>query len=192
MAALYRLCAVAMRPFVRARATTQTIVSGFNFSIVGDDGGLGTLFMRAVWGDETGDSERRFPRLLAHRPERVRTIHRDLARTWETDRARYVTPAGDDYGDWFAGEFENVLRFYGDASKHGRWVTNDPDELERALSPAGLPRLPLPDLTTPYDGTPSEGVTRTIGVAGVIALGALGIWTWRRRRIAAKRARSVG
>ena len=108
----------------------------------------------AVWGDGTGPTER-FPRLVAHRPERVRALHRELV-TWETERARYVSPAGDDYGDWFAGdagddygdwfagEFENVLRLYREASEHDRWITNNPDLLEQALAPPGLPRLPVP------------------------------------------------
>lgn len=188
MAALYQLCSVTLRPLLRARTTRTIIVSGFTFSIVGDDGGLGTLFMRAVWGDETGP-DRRFPRLVAHRPERVQAIHRALARTWTTERARYAAPDGDEYGDWFAGELENVLRLYREASEHDQWITNDPEHLERALSPFGLPPLPLLDNPSPpsHDSPDSPS---PIGIAGLLTLGAVGLCSWRGRRIAARRERS--
>ena len=190
MAALYQLCAVTPRPLLRARTTRTVIVSGFAFSIVGDDGGLGTLFMRAVWGDETGP-DRRLPRLVAHRPERVQAIHRALARTWKTERARYAAPYGDDYGDWFAGEFENVLGLYREASDHDQWITNDPERLERSLSPFGLPPLPvLGNLSPPSPDSPDS--PRPIGIAGLLALGAVGLCSWRSRRIAARRERELG
>ena len=177
MAALYQLCSVTLRPPLRARTTRTILVSGFNFSIVRDDGGLGTLFRKAVWPDETGP-DRQFPRLLAHRPERVQALHRALAHTWKTERARYASPEGDDYGDWFIGEFENVLDLYREASDHDQWITNDPERLQRALSPLGLPPLPLPLL----GNLPSP-----VGSAGLLALGAVGLCAWRSRRIAARR-----
>lgn len=186
MAAIYALCSVTLRPFFRARTTQQTRVSGFAFSIVGDDGGLRTLFMRAVWGDPTA-SERRLQRLVVHRPERVRELHRDLARSWESERARYVSPGGDDYGDWFAGEFENVLSLYREASAQEQWITNDPQRLEQAVTPAGLRCLPLLHSTAR-----DERSDVTVGVAGLLALGAVGLCAWRTRRIDARRTGDLG
>lgn len=182
MAQLYRLCSVAIRPLFQARTKREICVSGFNFSIVGDDGGgLGTLFMHAVWGDLTG-SPRRFPELVVHRPERVRELHRELARTWRSERERFVAPSGDDYTRWFAEQFEHMLVLYREASEHDLWVTNDPDRLECSVAPGGL-RLPVIGASSVDDQT-SPGV----GIAGLLALGALGLCAWRDRRTEACRA----
>jgi hypothetical protein len=191
MAGLYQLCSVALPTLLRAAPAREIRVSGFAFSVVEERGGLRAAFADAVWGEAArcgGDTRlprfARFPHLVAHPPNRVHALHDELAHIWRIQRAHYTSPAGDDYGEWFAGELENVLDLFRHARDNEHWVTNNPEQLERATSLAGLPRLrsTLTSATT----TPL-----TVGLAGALALGAIAVATWRARRLAAKRADSA-
>jgi hypothetical protein len=179
MGAIYRLCSVALSPLVRPEITRETHVCGFGFSVVRDSRGLRTLFTKAVWGDPE-PSEPRFPRLVAHRPKRVQELHRELARAWRSERASYVAPRGDDYDEWFVGEFENVLELYREAHERRDWITNDPDLLGKTLGPTRLLQIGQADQVGPQ---------AFVGVVGLVALGALGRATWRDRPLATRRSR---
>jgi hypothetical protein len=193
MAGLYQLCSVALPTLLHAVPAREIRVSGFAFSVAEERGGMRAAFADAVWGEAArcGDDTRlprfaRFPHLVAHPPDRVHALHDALARIWRVQRAHYASPAGDDYGDWFIGELENVLDLFRHARANDHWVTNNPAQLERATSLAGLPRLRATLATANATTTPVR-----LGLAGAIALGAIAVATWRARRLAAKRAASA-